>query len=40
MLGRRPTWTRSPNVAVFLAFDWAGSMTATEVTITAGAVVD
>jgi enoyl-[acyl-carrier-protein] reductase (NADH) len=28
------------NVAVFLASDWASTMTATEVNITAGAVVD
>ena len=40
MLGRRPTLDQVANVAVFLASDWAGSMTATEVTITAGAVVD
>src|SRR6266851_4918868 len=40
MLGRRPTLDQVANVAVFLASDWAGTMTATEVNITAGAVVD
>ncbi len=40
MLRRRPTLDQVANVAVFLASDWASTMTATEVNITAGAVVD
>lgn len=40
MLRHRPTLEEVANVAVFLASDWAGTMTATEVNITAGAVVD
>lgn len=40
MLGRRPTLAEVANVAVFLASDWASTMTATEVNLTAGAVVD
>jgi NAD(P)-dependent dehydrogenase (short-subunit alcohol dehydrogenase family) len=40
MLGRRPTLDEVANVAVFLASDWAGTMTATEVNMTAGAVID
>ena len=37
---RRPTLDQVANVAVFLASGWASTMTATEVNITAGAVVD
>jgi len=40
LLGRRPTHDDVANTAVFLASDWARTMTATEVNITAGAVVD
>ncbi|HZC40012.1 MAG TPA: SDR family oxidoreductase [Streptosporangiaceae bacterium] len=40
LLGRRPTVDQVANVAAFLASDWAGTMTATEVNITAGAVID
>jgi NAD(P)-dependent dehydrogenase (short-subunit alcohol dehydrogenase family) len=40
MLRRRPTLEQVGNVAAFLASDWAGTMTATEVNITGGAVVD
>src|SRR5712691_8226437 len=40
MLHHRPTLDEVANVAVFLASDWASTMTATEVNITAGAVVD
>lgn len=40
MLGRGPTLAEVANVAVFLASDWAAAMTATEVNLTAGAVVD
>jgi enoyl-[acyl-carrier-protein] reductase (NADH) len=40
MLRRRPTLDQVANLAVFLASDWATTMTATEVNITAGAVVD
>jgi len=40
LLNRRPTLDDVANVAVFLASDWASTMTATEVNITGGAVVD
>jgi 3-oxoacyl-[acyl-carrier protein] reductase len=40
MLQRRPTLDEVANVAVFLASNWAATMTATEVNLTAGAVVD
>ena len=40
ILGRRPSLDQVGNVAAFLASDWAGTMTATEVNITAGAVID
>lgn len=40
LLKRRPTYDDVANVAVFLASDWAATMTATEVNITGGAVVD
>jgi 3-oxoacyl-[acyl-carrier protein] reductase len=40
LLNRRPTYDDVANVAVFLASDWAATMTATEVNITGGAVVD
>jgi NAD(P)-dependent dehydrogenase (short-subunit alcohol dehydrogenase family) len=40
MLGRRPTLDEVANVAVFLASNWASTMTATEVNMTAGAVID
>jgi 3-oxoacyl-[acyl-carrier protein] reductase len=40
MLGRGPTLAEVGNVAVFLASDWASTMTATEVNLTAGAVID
>jgi 3-oxoacyl-[acyl-carrier protein] reductase len=40
MLQRRPTLDEVANVAVFLASSWAATMTATEVNLTAGAVVD
>jgi 3-oxoacyl-[acyl-carrier protein] reductase len=40
LLRRRPALAEVANVAVFLASDWASSMTATEVNLTAGAVVD
>jgi 3-oxoacyl-[acyl-carrier protein] reductase len=40
LLKRRPTYEDVANVAVFLASDWAATMTATEVNITGGAVVD
>jgi NAD(P)-dependent dehydrogenase (short-subunit alcohol dehydrogenase family) len=40
LLKRRPTYDDVANVAVFLASGWAATMTATEVNITGGAVVD
>jgi NAD(P)-dependent dehydrogenase (short-subunit alcohol dehydrogenase family) len=40
LLGRRPTYDDVANVAAFAASDWAGTMTATEINITGGAVVD
>jgi len=40
MLNRRPTLDDVGNAAAFLASDWASTMTATEVNITAGAVID
>jgi NAD(P)-dependent dehydrogenase (short-subunit alcohol dehydrogenase family) len=40
MLRRRPTLDEVANVAVFLASNWASTMTATEVNMTAGAVID
>ncbi len=40
MLNRRPTLDDVGNAAAFLASDWANTMTATEVNITAGAVID
>lgn len=40
LLRRRPSYDDVANAAVFLASDWARTMTATEVNITGGAVVD
>jgi 3-oxoacyl-[acyl-carrier protein] reductase len=40
MLNRRPTLSDVANVAAFVSSDWANTMTATEVNITGGAVVD
>ncbi|HYU04623.1 MAG TPA: SDR family oxidoreductase [Jatrophihabitantaceae bacterium] len=40
MLHRRPSLTDVANVATFLASNWASTMTATEVNLTSGAVVD
>jgi 3-oxoacyl-[acyl-carrier protein] reductase len=40
LLGRKPTYDDVANVATFLASDWATTMTATEVNITGGAVID
>jgi 3-oxoacyl-[acyl-carrier protein] reductase len=40
LLGRRPSYAQVGELAAFLASDRAGTMTATEVNITAGAVVD
>ena len=39
-LGRLPTYQEVANIAVFASSDWAGTMTATELNFTAGAVVD
>jgi 3-oxoacyl-[acyl-carrier protein] reductase len=40
LLNRRPTLDDVAHVATFLASDWARTMTATEINLTAGAVVD
>jgi 3-oxoacyl-[acyl-carrier protein] reductase len=40
MLNRRPTLDDVAKAAVFVSSDWASTMTATEVNITGGAVVD
>ena len=40
LLPRRPSYDQVANVAVFAASDWAASMTATEINLTAGAVID
>jgi 3-oxoacyl-[acyl-carrier protein] reductase len=40
MLNRRPTLDDVANAAVFVSSDWASTMTATEVNVTGGAVVD
>ena len=40
LLGRQPAYDDVANAAAFLASDWARTMTATEVNITGGAVVD
>ena len=40
VLGRRPSYGDVANAAAFLASDWARTMTATELNITGGAVVD
>jgi NAD(P)-dependent dehydrogenase (short-subunit alcohol dehydrogenase family) len=40
LLGRRPRYEDIANAAAFLSSDWARTMTATELNLTAGAVVD
>jgi 3-oxoacyl-[acyl-carrier protein] reductase len=40
LLRRRPSYEDVANVAAFLASDWARTMTATEVNITGGSVID
>ena len=40
LLGRRPSYDDIGNAAAFLSSDWARTMTATELNLTAGAVVD
>ncbi|MCW6007266.1 SDR family oxidoreductase [Micromonospora sp. CPCC 205371] len=40
LLHRRPSYDDVANVAVFAASDWARTMTATEINLTAGLVVD
>ena len=40
LLARRPSYADVANVAVFAASDWAATMTATEINLTAGGVVD
>lgn len=40
LLGRLPTYQDVANAAVFAASDWAATMTATEINLTGGAVID
>lgn len=40
LLGRRPSYDDVANVATFAASDWADNLTATEINLTGGAVVD
>ena len=40
LLGRRPSYQDVANVAVFAASDWAATMTATEINLTGGSVID
>src|SRR5579864_1595431 len=40
LLGRRPSYADVANAAVFAASDWAATMTATEINLTGGAVID
>jgi NAD(P)-dependent dehydrogenase (short-subunit alcohol dehydrogenase family) len=40
LLGRRPSYQDVANAAVFAASDWAATMTATEINLTGGTVVD
>jgi NAD(P)-dependent dehydrogenase (short-subunit alcohol dehydrogenase family) len=40
LLARRPSYAEVANAAVFAASDWAATMTATEINLTGGAVVD
>ncbi|MDQ4052120.1 MAG: SDR family oxidoreductase [Actinomycetota bacterium] len=40
LLPRRPSYADVANAAVFAASDWAATMTATEINLTGGAVVD
>jgi 3-oxoacyl-[acyl-carrier protein] reductase len=40
LLARRPSYAEVANAAVFAASDWASTMTATEVNLTGGAVID
>jgi 3-oxoacyl-[acyl-carrier protein] reductase len=40
LLGRRPSYQDVANAALFAASDWAATMTATEINLTGGAVID
>jgi 3-oxoacyl-[acyl-carrier protein] reductase len=40
MLSRRPSDDQVANAAVYAASDWAATMTATEINLTGGLVVD
>lgn len=40
LLSRRPTYDDVANAAVFASSDWAGTMTATEINLTGGLVLD
>jgi NAD(P)-dependent dehydrogenase (short-subunit alcohol dehydrogenase family) len=40
LLGRQPSYQDVANAAVFAASDWAATMTATEINLTGGAVID
>jgi 3-oxoacyl-[acyl-carrier protein] reductase len=40
LLGRRPSYQEVANAAVFAASDWAATMTAAEINLTGGSVID
>jgi len=40
LIGRRPSYREVANAAVFAASDWAATMTAAEINLTGGAVID
>ena len=40
LIGRRPSYEQVANAAVFAASDWAATMTAAEINLTGGAVID
>ncbi len=40
LIGRRPSYQEVANAAVFAASDWAATMTATEINLTGGVVID
>ena len=40
LIGRRPSYQEVANAAVFAASDWAATMTAAEINLTGGAVID
>jgi 3-oxoacyl-[acyl-carrier protein] reductase len=40
LIGRRPSYQEVANAAVFAASDWAATMTAAEINLTGGSVID